>query len=102
MTKRIRRGAEPDPKAITRISVFGWMGQPEEIANMALFLASNDSLVRDGSAICSRWRMDHQLTTSRAENRVKFRDGITSRLTHAPSTWGKAHSLAAQMSLDDS
>ena len=49
MAKRIRRGAEPDPKAIRRISVLGRMGQPEEIANMALFLASSESSFATGA-----------------------------------------------------
>jgi 3alpha(or 20beta)-hydroxysteroid dehydrogenase len=49
MAKRIRRGAAPDPKGIARISVLGRMGEPEEIANMALFLASNDSSFATGA-----------------------------------------------------
>lgn len=49
MAQRIRGGREPDPKAVSRISVLGRMGQPEEIANMALFLASNESSFATGA-----------------------------------------------------
>ncbi len=49
MAKRIRRGAEPDPKAISRISVLGRMGRPEEIAKMALFLAGDDASFATGA-----------------------------------------------------
>ncbi len=49
MAKRIRRGAEPDPKAISRISVLNRMGKPEEIARMALFLASEDGSFATGA-----------------------------------------------------
>jgi len=49
MAKRIRKGAAPDPKAVSRISVLNRMGQPEEIAKMALFLASDDASFATGA-----------------------------------------------------
>ncbi|MDO8434017.1 MAG: SDR family NAD(P)-dependent oxidoreductase [Candidatus Binatus sp.] len=49
MAKRIRKGAPPDPKAVSRISVLNRMGQPEEIAKMALFLASDDASFATGA-----------------------------------------------------
>jgi NAD(P)-dependent dehydrogenase (short-subunit alcohol dehydrogenase family) len=49
MANRIRKGAPPDPKAVSRISVLNRMGRPEEIANMALFLASDDSSFATGA-----------------------------------------------------
>jgi NAD(P)-dependent dehydrogenase (short-subunit alcohol dehydrogenase family) len=49
MAQRIRKGAAPDPKAVSRISVLNRMGHPEEIAKMALFLASEDGSFATGA-----------------------------------------------------
>jgi 3-oxoacyl-[acyl-carrier protein] reductase len=49
MAQRIRQGQPPNPKAIQRISVLGRMAQPEEIAKVALFLASDDSSFATGA-----------------------------------------------------
>jgi NAD(P)-dependent dehydrogenase (short-subunit alcohol dehydrogenase family) len=49
MAQRIRRGAEPNPKAIQRISVLGRMAQADEIAKVALFLASDDASFATGA-----------------------------------------------------
>jgi NAD(P)-dependent dehydrogenase (short-subunit alcohol dehydrogenase family) len=49
MAQRVRKGQPPDPRAIQRISVLGRMGEPEEIAKVALFLASDDSSFATGA-----------------------------------------------------
>ena len=49
MAQRIRQGAPPNPKAIQRISVLGRMAEADEIAKVALFLASDDSSFATGA-----------------------------------------------------
>jgi len=49
MAQRIRQGQPPNPKAIQRISVLGRMAEAEEIAKVALFLASDDSSFATGA-----------------------------------------------------
>jgi NAD(P)-dependent dehydrogenase (short-subunit alcohol dehydrogenase family) len=49
MAQRIRQGQPPNPKAIQRISVLGRMAEPEEIAKVALFLASDDASFATGA-----------------------------------------------------
>jgi NAD(P)-dependent dehydrogenase (short-subunit alcohol dehydrogenase family) len=49
MAVRIRKGVEPRQQAINRISVLERMGKPEEIARMALFLASDEASFATGA-----------------------------------------------------
>ena len=49
MAQRIRKGKAPNPKVINRISVLGRMAEPEEIAKVALFLASDDASFATGA-----------------------------------------------------
>ncbi|MGO9268075.1 MAG: SDR family NAD(P)-dependent oxidoreductase [Candidatus Binataceae bacterium] len=49
MAARIRGDAAPNPSAIKRISVLERMAQPDEIAKVALFLASDDASFATGA-----------------------------------------------------
>jgi NAD(P)-dependent dehydrogenase (short-subunit alcohol dehydrogenase family) len=49
MAERIRAGAKPNPAAIKRISVLERMARPDEIAKVALFLASDDASFATGA-----------------------------------------------------
>jgi 3-oxoacyl-[acyl-carrier protein] reductase len=49
MAERIRQGAPISPKVIKRVSLLGRIGLPEEIAKMALFLASDDASFATGA-----------------------------------------------------
>lgn len=49
MAARVREGVAPNPAAIKRISVLERMAQPEEIAKVALFLASDDASFATGA-----------------------------------------------------
>jgi 3-oxoacyl-[acyl-carrier protein] reductase len=49
MAERVRAGVAPNPAAIKRISVLERMAQPDEIAKVALFLASDDASFATGA-----------------------------------------------------
>jgi 3-oxoacyl-[acyl-carrier protein] reductase len=49
MAERIRQGEPPRPSSVKRISLFNRMGLPEEIAKVALFLASDDASFATGA-----------------------------------------------------
>ena len=49
MAERIRQGEPPRPSSVKRISLFNRMGLPDEIAKVALFLASDDASFATGA-----------------------------------------------------
>jgi NAD(P)-dependent dehydrogenase (short-subunit alcohol dehydrogenase family) len=49
MAERVRGGVAPNPAAIKRISLLERMAQPDEIAKVALFLASDDASFATGA-----------------------------------------------------
>jgi 3-oxoacyl-[acyl-carrier protein] reductase len=49
MAERVRAGVTPNPAAIKRISLLERMARPEEIAKVALFLASDDASFATGA-----------------------------------------------------
>ena len=49
MAERVRAGVAPNPAAIKRISLLERMARPEEIAKVALFLASDDASFATGA-----------------------------------------------------